>query len=70
MRTPSAYLAPVGPPPGGLLFAVKYINFRGQTVTSLYRRRASAQALARKVEARGGTAALWVAELGDWGTSS
>jgi len=66
VRTPHRSLGPVGPPPGGLVFAVKYINFRGQTVTTLYRRRASAQALARRVEDRGGTAALWVTRLGTW----
>lgn len=69
MRNPHPHLEPVRPPLGGALFAVRYVDRRGQHVTTLYRRRTSAQRLVCEVEDRGGTAVLWVAELGSWGTT-
>jgi len=69
MRNPHLDLEPVGPPASGQLFAVRHVDRRGQTVTNLYRRRHDAERLVRKVEARGGTAAMWATVLGDWGTS-
>jgi len=66
MRNPHPFLEPVRPPIGGALFAVRYVDLRGQHVTTLYRRRCSAERLAREVEARGGSAVLWATSLGDW----
>jgi len=66
MRSPHRDLVPVGPPASGQLYAVRYVDRRGQTVTTMYRRRCSAERLVCAVENRGGAAVLWVTTLGDW----
>ena len=66
MRSPSPYADPTGPPRAGALYAVRYTDARGQTVTLLRRRVGAAERLAAAVEARGGSAAIYCAVVGGW----
>lgn len=66
MRSPSLYDHNPPPPPAGGLFAVRYIDVRGQTVTTLFRRRGAAEKFAARVEARGGSAAIYSTTIGRW----
>lgn len=66
MRSPSRHEQTPGPPRTGALFAVRYIDVRGQSVSALYRRLGAAERFAARVEARGGTAVIYCTTIGRW----
>lgn len=66
MRSPSPYADPPGPPRDGRLFAVRYRDTRGQSVTRLFWRLGAAERFQLAVEARGGSAAIFRADVGGW----
>ncbi len=66
MRSPLPYADPPGPPRDSRLYAVRYRDTRGQTVTTLYWVRGAAERFAARVEARGGSAAIYRADVGGW----
>lgn len=61
-----AGISPPGPPPLRRLYAVRYTDTRGQSVTTLFWRLGSAERLRDQVIARGGTATTYATALGNW----
>ncbi len=57
---------PLGPPRGRRLYAVRYADARGRTVTTLFWRLGPAERLRDRVMARGGTAITYATEVGGW----
>jgi len=66
MRSPLLCVGPPGPPKGRRLYAVRYTDARGQTVTTLFWRLGSAERLRDRVMARGGVAITYATEVGAW----
>ncbi len=66
MRSPSRHEHNPGPPRAGAMFAVRYIDVRGQSVTTLYRRLGAAERFAARVEARGGAAVIYRTAIERW----
>ena len=66
MRSPSPYADPPGPPRAGALYAIRYVDQRGQTVTVLRHRVGAADRFAAAVEARGGSATVYRTVIGGW----
>lgn len=63
---PQPVRRPAGTVRDSRLFAVRYGDTRGQTVTTLYWVRGAAERFAARVEARGGYAAIYRADVGGW----
>ena len=66
MRSPAPYADPPGPPRGGRIYAVRYVDSRGQSVTKLFWRLGSAERFRDAVMARGGTATTYATAIGRW----
>ena len=63
---PSLHADPQGPPWSGRLYAVRYTDVRGQSVTALYRVRGAAERFAARVADRGGSHVIYRTELERW----
>jgi len=66
MRSPSLHADPPGPPRAGALYAVRFTDVRGQSVTRLFWRVGAADRFAAAVEARGGSATIYRSVGGGW----
>jgi len=66
MRSPLLSADPPGPPRNGRLFAVRYRDARGQSVTRLFWRLGAAERFRCAVEARGGSAITYATAIGRW----
>jgi len=55
-----------GPPRGGRLLAVRFIDHHDRVGSVLFRRRSSAERYAAHVEARGGVATVYFSKIGAW----
>ncbi len=63
MRTPHPYRTVTRPPRGGFLYAVRYIDVRGEPATHLYRMRHAAECMADRVTDAGGAAVIFVVPI-------
>lgn len=66
MRTPSTVAPAPDAPRAGRLYAVRYVDLRGQAVTRLFRFAPAAERFADRVFDRGGSPAVYVVDLPAW----
>ena len=68
MRAPltDPHLPLPGPPARVRVYAIRFIDQRGERVTVLRRQRPAALRVARQVEDRGGLAQVFVTDLAEW----
>jgi hypothetical protein len=68
MRTPHRVRTVTRPPRGGFVFAVRFIDVRGEVATHLYRQRYAAERMADWVTDAGGSPVIFAVTIdqADW----